>query len=70
MVLSKSIIPKTRADLIRSIQRASFRSFEDLEGALLDRLRRKPQGSNLLKQGKWAALQTIKAQSLQPNGQF
>jgi hypothetical protein len=37
-MLSKSIIPKTKAELIRSIQQATFRSFDVLEGSAIENM--------------------------------
>ena len=37
-MLSKVVAPKTKAELIAALQKASFRSFDVLEGAGLDKL--------------------------------
>ena len=48
MMLSKTIMPKTKAELVRAIQAASFRSFDVYEG---DRLAALPAVADLKRAG-------------------
>jgi len=48
MILSRIVIPKTKAELIRSLQRGTFRSFDIYEGSELTKL---PVGGQLAKEG-------------------
>jgi hypothetical protein len=47
-MLSKVLPPKTKAELIAALQKASFRSFDVYEGASLDRL---PSKAELVRAG-------------------
>ena len=50
-MLSRVSVPKSKAELIRALQKASFRSFEIYEGTALSKL---PVGSLLARTGDTA----------------